>query len=223
MMTASLFAVALLTQTPTEVSHSFDAYVNEVKVGNAIMSRKMLDGGGRQLNLQLRMSQQGSEVSVRQETVYAKDGSQVRATLETVVNRTDRQFLSARFDERGARVTRTAGGKSTETTVVLSDKAPRDNDSIYWLNGKTPKAGEKAVFYYLNLARMEWKLQEWVFRGPDSVMLDGTKVACYKMSNATQQAWIDGQGMPLLVITEDMKLVRVMEAPNGRPPRNPGS
>lgn len=184
------------------------------EVGTADITTKALENGELQVLTNMNLRNNGSESVIRQETIYKSDGSQRRALIETVVNKTERTFIVAEFNDAGASLTTTIGNKTTRRDVKLDPRAPRANPSTFWFIKTGPKVGEKAVFYSLRLSTQEWSLQESVYKGQETITVSGEAQKAHRVDGAMGVTWLDAKGHIVALEAGGLRLERVNVAPN---------
>lgn len=185
-------------------------------VGTASITSKTLPENALQVLTTMELSSNGNTSSIRQETIYNADGSQRRALIETVVNKTERTLIVAEFDGAGAKLTLTRAGKTTRSEVKLDQRAPRANPSAFWFSRTTPKPNEKAVYYTFRLSTQEWTLTESVYKGQESISMAGGTQRGHRVENSQGITWLDTKGGIMAMEAGGLRLERVNVGPNPR-------
>ena len=208
-----LIGASLLAQTP-ERKFDYNVWMNGTKNGSAQITVKDLAESKRQVLLTMNLKMASTEVRVRQESIYEKDGAASRKIMETTVNGGQRTLVVAELSNKGATLTTTLNGKTTTEQIPLSAQAPRSNPSTFWFDRSQPKPGAKISYYSFEMTEKQWRLMTSSYVGPKPYKLGGKDVTAHHVivtrSGVDVDNWMDLTGMPIALIQGDsMKIERV--------------
>jgi hypothetical protein len=116
--------------------------------------------------------------------------------------------IVATFDDDGAHVVTDAAGKRTSVKIPLGKALPRANVSEYWFVRDTPKVGAKVTYYRLNIRKQEWEQVTVRYLGKKPVKVGNQTIEAHCLEQGDQTAYLDDSGMPYLLKTPEMTLVR---------------
>lgn len=188
---------------------SMDVFAGERKVGTARLTQKLQPDGKKQVQVSLSLTGAQGSVTVREEATYEPSGAPLRQVVE-MSDKDGKRLVTivATFDLEGAHVVTDAAGKRTSAKVPLGKSLPRANASEFWLIRDTPKVGAKVTYYRLHLRKQEWEQVTVRYVGKRPVKLGGRTVQGHCVEQGDRTAYLDDTGMPYLLKTPEMTLVR---------------
>jgi hypothetical protein len=198
-----LFATLMVGQV------SMDVVAGDRKVGTARLTQKLQPDGTKQVQVSLSLTGPQGSVTVREEATYQPSGAPLRQVVE--MSDKDGKRLAtivATFDDDGAHVVTDAAGKRTSVKIPLGKALPRANVSEYWFVRDTPKVGAKVTYYRLNIRKQEWEQVTVRYLGKKPVKVGNQTIEAHCLEQGDQTAYLDDSGMPYLLKTPEMTLVR---------------
>lgn len=210
-ITPLLVAIMMQTSPAVERKFAYNVLLSDSPIGTAEYTLRSLENGQRQVISTMVLKSLGKEARVRQETIYASDGSATRKIQETVQG-TDRKLIVAELSSTAAKIEATGSKTPVPKSVPISDRAPQSNASIFWFDTIKPKKGDRASAYVFDLNDFQWMLETSTYNGPVSIKLAGKSVAGHEIvierGGGSARTVVDDKGAPLVIERGDMRIVR---------------
>lgn len=194
---ATLLAFAVFGQAQARYTIKSQGKV----IGKAALTQKLLEGGGKSVQLTIEMAGQGRRsATVRANSTYDPKGAPIRVFLESVAtNPPSRRQITATFDAKGAHVVLDDGGARKVQDVPLVDTAPRNDPSQFWFLRDKPKPGTTATYYRFDAESLTWSLMKPTYVGPRDVTIGGTAYKGYLVRDNRSETIVDAAGLPLRI------------------------
>lgn len=178
-------------------------YMRDEVVGEATLNQRLLPDGGKQLTMTMTFNRpKPGAVNIRNESVYAADGSPVRMIYEFNQSGQPKNLVTAIFSEKGAAVTERKGTESTNRVIARPD-GPIKNLAEHWFIATQPKPGDVLSAYVFSAVEQEWRLHTSTYKGKKTVTIDGQKFAGHLLVSGTRgkeiSSIVDDRGLPLIV------------------------
>jgi hypothetical protein len=190
-----------------------DIYSNGKKAGTGSFGYT-LAGGNKTIELKMNIDQ-GQRTSMLIKTLVDAKGARQREEFVTVP--TADQSMTVRiatlFSTKAANVQITYGGKNLKRVINLpKDATTRNDPSEWWFITNVPKVGDSASYYSFSNQSLAWDITKVKFLGKKPVKL-GSKTVQGNHLEQTQRGlvtniYLDDKGLPLLIESPALKLVR---------------
>lgn len=184
-------------------------------IGKATLTQKLLENGGKSVQLSLELNGQGTKtVSVRATTTYDAKGALVRQFLESVgSNPPSRRQITATFDATGAHLVVDDSGARQVKDVPLTQAAPKQDASQFWFIRDKPKLGATTTYYRFDPDAMSWSLNKTVYVGPKDVTFGTSTHKGHLIKDDRSETILDEAGLPLRITVGGVVFERVFGAP----------
>lgn len=167
--------------------------------GTANIDSKLLPDGRKYISLTMNLrDEKGTAATVRQESVYAPDGSPARKLqVTTLRNQQARQSVAVTFEGRVAKVRVEQAGK-----VINQDyPAPKDgslrNLAEFWVIRDNPASGAEVNYLEFDTNELAWLPRRAVFQGRRTIKIAGKDVQAFLITYGDARAYLDAKGDPL--------------------------
>lgn len=195
-----LFCGGLVAVASAEVTLTM--YMEDKVVGSATLNQRLLPDGGKQLTMQMAFTGGKTQVNIRNESVYAGDGSPVRMIYEFSQPNTPKNLVTATFTDAGASVVVRKGGESSTRTIARPEGTIK-NTAEFWFIATKPKVGDKVSAYVFSAVEQEFRLHTSTYGGKKTVTIDGQKFEGHLLTSGTRgkevRSIVDDRGLPLIV------------------------
>jgi hypothetical protein len=214
MKTLTIVSVAALSVSSAWCQTRMGLTISGHPAGFATLSQKIQPDGSKLVELRLELTAANQKVRLTSEATYDAKGMPIRKFQEAIMpgGKLQKQVI-ATFNKDGAAVTLLDAGKRTMKNVALFPTAPRSNLSEFWFIRDKPKPGQFEETYQFNTDSLDWDLVRTDYRGKKTLKIEGRSVSVHevisKRGSKVTTAYLDDQGLPVLVDQGDVKMVKI--------------
>lgn len=185
---------------------------NSARIGTLTVSQKPLADGGKSVEFLYALSNSGVDVTVRQTTVWDKDGKQIRSSRETT-SKSSHSTRVVTYSGQIANLVIIGEGARKAKSITLAQSQNRADASQFWFQGVTPEVGAKVEYWSFNIADAEWQLATTTYEGPTEFKVGTSKVAGHKIKtvvgDVVADTILDDKGNLLYLKSNGLTLERL--------------
>ncbi|HWP30415.1 MAG TPA: hypothetical protein VNK96_01630 [Fimbriimonadales bacterium] len=214
-VTALLFTPNTFSEPNTEKSAEYDVYFGEAHVGELRYKITLKENKALQTQIRSEYSFQDFQQTNVQENEYDFEGRPIRKYLRTTGD--SERTIIASFGKDSVHIVREEKGKRSTQTIPIPKGAEIRAKSEFWFLTVTPRIGKQYEYYRFDLTNLLWHKIRAVYSGKETIRVGKKDVVAHaitqtdlegKVSIHEIKLWLDDNGVPLLMVSEKMRVER---------------
>lgn len=214
-VTVFLFAANASLRAGTEKSAEYDVFFGEAQVGELRYKIILKENKALQTQIRSEFSFQDFQQTNVQENEYDFEGRPIRK-YHRATGDSERTMIAS-FGKDSVHIVREEKGKRSTQNIPIPKGAEIRAKSEFWFLTVNPRIGKQYEYYRFDLTNLLWHKIRVVYSGKETIRVGKKNVMAHAITQTDLERkvpiqeiklWLDDNGVPLLMVSENMRIER---------------
>jgi hypothetical protein len=184
--------------------------LNGTDAGTGTYSYKKTAGGGVEGTLIMSISGPGVDAKATMGFAFDGKGRPLTYTM-SMSGQGAGDSLKVMYGKAHVTVVEVKNGRKSTRRVEIPKGRKINSEASLWFVSKTPKVGQTDSYWEYDVQTGKWTPEKSTYVGPKKITIGGRTVTAHEIRETETLMWVDAQGLPYKIISEDPQTPMILE------------